>query len=586
MNDRASKMRLRPSPLNSNRRQPNPGGFSLAGFRSGILAVFFASLVGSLITAAGALFVVAIYESILPGRSLEMLVALVGLFLCLYFSHGLLSAIGGRLSESVGLRLVDRYERLFLAHQLAERRAGRSRERAQQPLEDFLALVGFIRGRHLGLLFDLAIVPVLLVVLARISPGLAGFGLGIMLAHLAAALLLSRLPPEGSGRAARDFWGAAQAREQAASAVAWRIAERTAALRAADRAEGQPQRRRERDLRAIGVMLRDIAHSGTLAIGAGLVLAGSLSIGDLMASGLLMMRMVMPAQSAFRELAAFGAAHAAWRRLRRFDLARAMIESRPPAEAVVAPRAGSEGVRIDVTGLELVAPQNAPAASGASFALERGQCLMVTGASGSGKSLLLRRLCGIVGFRRGIVRIGERNLGDVPAAELDGLIGYLPQEQVHLPGSIAETIARFDPAISPDRIVETCRRLGIHEEIEALAGGYQAELPPGGPPLPANLLRMIGLARLLVADPPILVLDDPLRGLSAPVARRLVALLAERKREGAILVIALPELAATELADIALLLGPGRVLAQGPMAHVLSLGDARNLPGGPGKRSS
>jgi ABC-type protease/lipase transport system fused ATPase/permease subunit len=131
-----------------------------------------------------------------------------------------------------------------------------------------------------------------------------------------------------------------------------------------------------------------------------------------------------------------------------------------------------------------------------------------------------------------------------------------------------------------------CRRLGIHEEIEALAGGYQAELPPGGPPLPANLLRMIGLARLLIADPPILVLDDPLRGLSAPVARRLVALLAEKKRDGAILVIALPEIAATELADIALLLGQGRVLAQGPMAHVLSLGDARNMPGGPGKRSS
>lgn len=566
--------------------EPAPLRFTLASVRFSLWSLFVFSFVGGGISALGAIFVVQIYDRVLPSHSIPTLVVLAILFGIFYLTHGLLIAISGRLSERTGLALLEQYEPLFLRMTQAKRRAAIPKREATRPLDDFRTVISALRGRVLLSVFELAWVPILIAVLGFVSPMMAAFSGAIILLHLLASAFDQAEEKELDGRH-HTLWQTSLAREQSLFAPPSRLAQRVEAGFKQERRESLPQREKERDMKGIATTLREVSHSGMLVVGAWLVLTDAMSIGAMMASGMLMMRIIAPVQAILREKNTLVRAYQAYKNLQSCNLRPGLIETQEAAhkneaahkieQSRLPMQESTEAIHLQVSALSLAPPKSEERMGRVHFSLTSGQCLMVTGGAGSGKTLLLKRLCGIVGSKPGTIRIGDEALSALDDVQLSQIIGYLPQDVVFPAGTLLEIISKFDPNPNREAVIAAAKRVGIHEAILTLQQGYETLIAPGEAPLPSTLLRQIAFARVIVDQPKIVLLDDPFRGVSTETARYISDMLYEMKVGGAIILIAMPELIATELADLIMVLGEGRVLAFGSVSEVLAIPPARLL---------
>ena len=108
------------------------------------------------------------------------------------------------------------------------------------------------------------------------------------------------------------------------------------------------------------------------------------------------------------------------------------------------------------------------------------------GPTGSGKSTLARALAGVWPARGGDIRLDGAPLDQWPVEQLGAAIGYVPQDVELFAGTVAENIARFDPAADPAAIVRAAERADVHEMILRLPQGYQTELGASGTKLSAG----------------------------------------------------------------------------------------------------
>lgn len=148
-----------------------------------------------------------------------------------------------------------------------------------------------------------------------------------------------------------------------------------------------------------------------------------------------------------------------------------------------------------------------------SFSVNPGELLVITGASGSGKSSLARLLIGLTSPDQGVVRLDGADISQWPSGELGKYLGYLPQQVELFSGSVAENIARMqerqDTAVYSERIVEAAKLAGAHELILRLPNGYQTILNASPYQLSGGQRQRIALARAVYGGPRLLVLDEP-----------------------------------------------------------------------------
>lgn len=545
--------------------------FSLGAFRGVLWSLFVFRFVGGGIAALTAIFVFQIYDRVLASHSLPTLAALALIFAVFYTSHGVLSAIGGRLATRASGVLLDQYEPIFMRLSARLREAGTSKIEAQGPLNDFLDIAAFLPSRALAALFDLAWVPILLLVLLAISPFMALFAGVLCLLQLAASLFLLAPVAKVAERSGRELWRLSLQRDYAAAAPASRIADRVAEAKIEDRRANRAGREQSGDSRSANFAFREIAQSGMLVVGAWLVLSDAMSIGSMMASGMLMMRVFIPVQVFGRDFPEIRRMRAAYRRLQQVDLS---AERSPPEPKTATDRSENQGRALTVSRLSLTASKAEGPFGAAQFVLEPGQCLMIAGRSGGGKTVFLKRLAGLIPSRPGAIQLGDAFLSQIDADQRARLVGYLPQDHVFLPGTIREAIEKFDAtanrAETRDRAVAAAKQVGAHDAIMALPDGYATRLPPEGNPLPHSLLRLIAFARAIVDSPAILLLDDPFSGHSQAVIRHLGERIAEWRARGTIILLAQADLTHSEIADLAMIVEGGKMLAFGEISEVMA----------------
>ena len=132
----------------------------------------------------------------------------------------------------------------------------------------------------------------------------------------------------------------------------------------------------------------------------------------------------------------------------------------------------------------------------------------------------------------------EKLLVSRPVIPLGRDIGYVPQTIEMVDGTIAQNIARFDPAAEPEAIIAAAREADVHDMIVSLPGGYDYALGgPGGGGLSAGQKQRLALARALYGNPFLLVLDEPNSNLDAVGEAALAEAVRKAKERGAIVVI-------------------------------------------------
>ena len=210
-----------------------------------------------------------------------------------------------------------------------------------------------------------------------------------------------------------------------------------------------------------------------------------------------------------------------------------------------------------------------PALRGVTLRVAPGERVALVGASGAGKSTIARMLLRFGDPDAGAVRLDGHDLRDLQLASLRRSVAVLLQETLVLHGSVRENIAYARPDATAAEIEAAARAAGAHEFVERLPDGYDTDLGERGRRLSGGQRQRIAIARALLADAPVLVLDEPTTGLDAELA----ASIGDLMRDRTTLVIS-HDLLLTRDADLILVLDDGEVIERGRHDELVPLGGA------------
>ena len=228
--------------------------------------------------------------------------------------------------------------------------------------------------------------------------------------------------------------------------------------------------------------------------------------------------------------------------------------------------AGKDGAAKDDTA-------QAPALSDVSVTLEPGQTLGLVGPTGSGKSTLLRVLLRQATPQQGRVSWAGQPLDAYRLSALRGATSWVPQESFLFSATIAENIALARPDASRAEIEGAARMAAIHDDILRFPHGYDTPVGEKGITLSGGQRQRVAIARSLLADNALLLLDDALSAVDTGTETRILEHLAElrRARPERAAIIASHRLSAVVAADHIVVLRAGRVIEAGTHDELLLL---------------
>jgi ATP-binding cassette, subfamily B, bacterial len=160
-----------------------------------------------------------------------------------------------------------------------------------------------------------------------------------------------------------------------------------------------------------------------------------------------------------------------------------------------------------------------------SLRVEPGEIVALTGPSGCGKSTVARLLMHFAEPDAGSIRIGARDLRELRLESLRNSVGILLQETMLFDASAHENIAFGKPGASREQVEAAARAAGVHDFLAALPEGYDTRIGQRGRSLSGGQRRRLEIARTLLRDTPIVVLDEPTTGLDLGAAERVTAAL-------------------------------------------------------------
>jgi ATP-binding cassette subfamily B protein len=215
---------------------------------------------------------------------------------------------------------------------------------------------------------------------------------------------------------------------------------------------------------------------------------------------------------------------------------RAALRRSDASPASAPPR--RKGAEVSVSNLTFGYFPGLPVLSDVSLTIPAGERVVVVGRTGAGKTSLLHLLAGLYKQWSGGIAIDGMEPGTLPPETRRRLLGVVPQAVYTFDATVHDNITLMDPAITRERVEEVCRSVGLHEAIVALPKGYDAPMGSGGSRLSFGQNQLLCLARALVCDPPLLLLDEPTSGTDTETEKMIFAALREAGQTRTMVVIA------------------------------------------------
>lgn len=203
-----------------------------------------------------------------------------------------------------------------------------------------------------------------------------------------------------------------------------------------------------------------------------------------------------------------------------------------------------------------------------SFEIEPGACVAVLGATGSGKSTLLSLIPRFYDPTRGRVRLGGVDLRSLSLDELRRNIGLVFQESLLFKCSIADNIAFGNPSASREQIERAAKIAGAHGFIMQLPEGYDTLLAEGAANLSGGQRQRLAIARALLLEPQLLLLDDPTTAVDPQTEHEVLEAM-DAAIEGRTTLIVANRLSTLRRADWILVLDDGRIVERGTHAELM-----------------
>ena len=543
---------------------------ALAECRRAFWSVGLVSCATNLLMFAGPIYMLQVYDRVIPGRSIPTLVGLTLMLLAAFAFQGFLDAVRNRIVIRIGRLLDERLAGPIHGAVILLARQNRPPGESGQPLRDLDMIRAFLSGPGPAAIFDMPWILVFVAVCFLIHPLIGTAAIFSALLLIGLTVLTELTGRDGQRETMRVTAGrhalieAARLNATSVKALGMTTALRERWLTVNRRYLDAMQRTSDTigGFASASRTLRMLIQSLVLGLGAYLVVIGDMTAGSVIACSIMIGRALSPVESAIGSWNGFTNARQAIDRLRRLFGA---IQA--PGETTELP-APTRSLTVE----NLVVA--APGAMGAllqqiAFGLNAGDALGIIGPSAAGKSSLARVLVGAWPAARGAVRLDGALIDHWEPVALARHVGYLPQEVSLFDGTIAENIARM--AVEPDSaaVVAAAKAAGAHEMVLRLPGGYDTVIGEGGVTLSGGQRQRVALARALYGDPFFVVLDEPNANLDREGEAALTQAILSVKTRGGIVIAIAHRPAAVVVCDHVLYLGQGTQLAFGPRDEVL-----------------
>ena len=203
------------------------------------------------------------------------------------------------------------------------------------------------------------------------------------------------------------------------------------------------------------------------------------------------------------------------------------------------------------------------------FSAQPGQRVALVGETGGGKSTILRLLFRFYDAQKGSIMIDDQNVRDVTLSSLRENIGVVPQDPSLFNESIMDNVryARLDA--TDEEVMEACRAASIHEKILTFPKGYCTRVGEGGVVLSGGELQRVAIARIILKNPRIILLDEATSSVDTETERRITQAL-QLLTKGRTTFTVAHRLSTVKNSDIILVIKDGMIAEQGSPHELLS----------------
>ena len=548
-------------------------------------AGLFSALV-NILYLAPTLFMLQVYDRVVPTRGVETLVFLIFVFLFAVGTLTMLDYIRSRLLVRASARLDRILSSTIISALLSRAMSGGMR--SSQAMREFDVLRQSMTGAGILALFDAPWTPIYILIAWMIHPALGSLAL-----VGSATLLFLAVLNERSTKAPLQ-------RANEAASLAYISVDHSSSAGGVIRALGMRRAMVERHMReryvsihlqaeasfasstfmSITKFVRLSLQSLSLGLGAYLAIEQKISAGAIFAASLLITRSLSPIEQVLGAWKDVVKARGARRMLLDlFEQADKEIEH----TSLPAPKG-----RLNIERVSVVSPaRDRLILNDVSFWLAPGESLGIIGPSGAGKSTLVKAIAGAIPTQQGAVRFDGADAKDWDEEELARYVGYVPQEPSLFKGTVKENIARFRHYLGENQVeidaavVAAAVAGGAHDLILRLPKGYDTELDWNGSGLSAGQAQRIALARAFFGEPKIIIMDEPNAHLDSEGEADLLEAIGRFKQAGVTVIIVAHRTGILAGAEKLLVLRDGRVDIMGTREEVtqrLASAQAANQP--------
>ncbi|WP_280171479.1 type I secretion system permease/ATPase [Agrobacterium pusense] len=538
--------------------------------------VMLASLVANLLALAGVMFSMQVYDRVVPAKSFNTLYVLfVGVVLALVFDF-IMRRLRTRIIDIVGKRTDMRISDLVFGHALRVKNQERPTSTGTfiAQLRDLEQVRELLTSTTVAAVADLPFFILFLVIFWLVG--------GPLVLIPVAALLLLVLPGIVVQRSLRA--AASEAMREASLRNAMLVEavqgiEDIKTLQAEDHfqqrwnhynavsADGQLR------LRAITNGLAAWSHTvqtGTFAvvvfIGAPIVMEGDMTTGSLVACSILGSRMMAPMAQLTQILGRFQQAKVG---LKSIDAILRMPSDHPDDETRVSVPALRGAYKIRGAAFHYGEGAGRPALAVGELSIAAGEKIAVLGKNGAGKSTLLLAMAGMVGPVAGELLIDDLALSQVDPADLRRNVGLLTQDSRLFHGTIRENVTLGALHAPEPLLLEALSMTGADDFVRKLPRGLDHQILEGGRGLSGGQKQALLLARLLVRDPAVVLLDEPTAAMDEATERQFIARFKSWGKDRTI-VVATHRMRVLELVERIIVVENGQIVLDGSKEEVLN----------------